>query len=200
MFAVTVFQDQTLARTCIQSLKKFYSDPIVCFADGTQDEAFENFCKDQDVSYIEGSRLKLPRYRGAWTRRFMLEFLCTKEQILIKVDPDTVVNSHAVIPEAEAFGTIRNEWVLSGAAVGFRRSCVERIMLSGLLLDPIYETKFYYPRFYPPFLKPGETQSTEMISCQDEITTDVMRRLKIPYSDWPSVSLNNPNAPFFHKP
>jgi hypothetical protein len=186
LFAVTTYKDTALAEVLITSLQYFYPDATILVLDDARE------------------RLKLPQYSGQWTERFLRAFLLTAEEVCIKIDPDTHVNFRAAIPRVPIFSAYRynihGERILAGPAIGFSRATAIDLVLSGLLRDPVYSTKFYYPRFYPPFLKPGEEQSFEMVSCQDEIVTDIVRRLGIPTEEWAAVSLSDSTAPFYHSP
>jgi hypothetical protein len=205
LFCVNTYRDHLLAAECIAALKFWYPEAgIVSISDGTGYPGYDLFCKSVGVEHIFGTRLKLPSSAGRWTERFLKILLSSDHDLVVKVDPDTHINREADLPDAPVFSAFRynyhGERVLAGPAIGFRRDAAQAIVDSNLLLDPVYETKFFYPRFWPPFLKPGEDQSSEMISCQDEITTSVVERLGIEPKEWAAVSLTDPAAPFYHRP
>jgi hypothetical protein len=184
LFVFTVYLEQMeLINHTFGSVERHYPDAqIMLFFDNAE-------------------RLKLPKFAGRWTERYFKSFLETDETLLVKIDPDTVVNRRADFPDAPLFGTRRWQNMLSGAAVGYSRQTVQQIIDSKMLLDEKYTSHWYqYQRFQAPHLRPGETPENTWVSLQDDIITDIASRLNIPITDWPDVSLTDPTAPFYHKP
>ena len=199
MFFMGVYKDQTAAQRCLSELKHFYPDEkVVVISDGIPMEGFLTQGADVRV----GSRLKTPNHRGSWTARFLLNFLGTRDSHVIKIDPDTHVNRRVEIPKADIFSAYRysnGKRILAGPAIGFSRKAAMMIMLSGFLYDSKYSAGEYaYHRFYPPRLKEGEEQSHELVSLQDDISTDVVNRLNIETLEWSDISLTDPSAAFYH--
>lgn len=199
MFCIGVYRDDELAKQCIAGIQRNYPDSILCISDGIAHPDLEKFCAQRQVQYVLGSRLKLPAFRGAWTERFFLYFLGSDDPLMIKIDPDTRVNRAAVIPAAPVFAAYRQGAVLNGWAIGFTRDTVSRIVRSGFLHDLKYDSSSYaYHRFMPPRLREGETESCEAVALQDDITTDVVRRLGIVPQEWDEVSGTDQSAAFYH--
>lgn len=204
MFFVGVYKDQKEARQCIAGLKHYYpEEKIVPISDGTHDSTYEAFCEQVGVDYRVGQRLKLPDFRGAWTERFLHLLDETDDERIIKIDPDTQVNARVEWPDAEIFSSWRDsngKRILAGPVIGFTRRAARDIIDSGFMLDWKYKANEYtYYRFYPPRLKEGEEQNTELVSLQDEITTDVVERLGIEPIKWEHISLTDTTAAFYRR-
>lgn len=205
MFYLGVYKDQQQAQTCIESLQAFYSDPILSIADGTRNTDYARFCSEKGVTYIEGQRLKLPRFRGQWTERYLKEFLSSDEPFIIKLDPDTRVNRRVdSFPDADVFGPFRHtdsgKHRLDGSAVGYSRAAAEKILASALLRDAEYAKPIYsHHRFAPPLLRKGEELDHTAVSLQDEIMADICRRLSLRVVEWGEASLENNSAAFYHR-
>lgn len=206
LFYVGVYRDQDAATKTITNLRFFYPQAqVFSISDGVENQDYEHFCKIARVSYAVGTRLKIPKFSGRWTERFLKIFLASKHDVCIKVDPDTRVTRATDLPDAPIFsawrGSVTGKRVLAGPAIGFSRAAAAQIIESKLFLDPKYSAKEYaYRRFGPTLLKSGETPSSELISLQDEITTDIVERLGIQPFEWDAVSLTASDAPFSHNP
>jgi hypothetical protein len=205
LFYVGVYRDQDAATKTITNLRYFYPQAqVFSISDGVKDDQFERFCKVTRVSYAVDDRVKLMKFCGMWTSRFLKVFLASKHDVCIKVDPDTAVQRATEIPDAPVFSVFRpsvsGKRILGGPAIGFSRSAAQRIIDSKLLLDPKYNSYEYaYRRFGPALIKPGELPSHELVALNDEITTDVVERLGIQPLQWDAVSMTDPAAPFYHK-
>lgn len=205
MFFIGVYKDQNVARQCIANIKYHYpNEKIVSISDGTHDSTYEAFCEQVGVDYRIGQRLKTPGYRGAWTERFLHLLEETNDEYVVKIDPDTVVSARVEWPDAEVFSSFRyypnGRRILAGPLIGFSRLAAKHIIESGFMLDMKYTANEYtYHRFFPPRLKEGEEPNTELVSMQDEITTDVVERLGIAPTEWEHISLTNTSAAFYHR-
>jgi hypothetical protein len=205
MFYLGVYKDQAKAKACIESLQALYADPILSISDGSKDADYSRFCIERGVSHIDGARLKLPQFAGLWTERYLEEFLVSSEPFVVKLDPDTKVQ-HKVesFPDADVFCTFKYSHsgakFFSGAALGCSRAAAERILASKLLRDGEYTKPSYaYHRYFPPLLKKGEELETTAISLQDEILTDISKRLLLQVVEWSDISLENKSAAFYHE-
>jgi hypothetical protein len=205
MFFIGVYRDQKKAKECIAALRSFYDDdPILSIADGTKDIDYSSFCLDTDVRYYEGARLKLQKFGGLWTERYLEEFIDSGERFVVKLDPDTeVLRKVEKFPDAEVFCQFKRTHAgtsLAGAAIGWSRAAAEKVLQSKLLRDGEYTKNIYaYHRFTPPMLKPGEELEHNPIALQDEILTDVCKRLALRVKQWPDVSLENKSSAFYHE-
>lgn len=134
------------------------------------------------------NRLKLPQFAGRWTERWMLSALATPADIVIKVDPDTIVcRPLEDFPSADMFGAFSQRQRfkgIMGGAVGFQRSAVQQIVDSKFLLDKKYTESLYAFGEY----RPGRDQ-TEIMSLQDPIVFDVALRLGLTTSPWSDVHM-----------
>lgn len=78
-----------------------------------------------------------------WTKRFLRVFLTESADILIKIDPDTVIKTLPDMPpKCDVAGDFRKTnigWVWFGACQYYTRNAVERI-----LSDPLYVGKCVY--------------------------------------------------------
>lgn len=163
-FAMTTYQDGELAKKSIRALREFYpKSPVV-------------LCSDED------ERLKLPELCGAWTERWMKGCMKTDADIIVKLDPDTrAYNRVSEWPESDVFGVwapigvyaaLGAPHTIYGAAIGFQRHGVKRILDSGLLRDSKYK-KFAW----------------EGVSIQDPIVTDIVKTLGLSVSPWSGLHI-----------
>jgi hypothetical protein len=169
-FAITSYEDSVLAAQSAAAAKTLYPSAQIV-----------------QLSDLAPNRLKLPQFAGAWTERWMKATLATNADIIIKIDPDTrAYNAVTTFPTTDIFGQIAENgiyWnvkgVIHGAAIGFQRSAIQKIVDSGLLLDKKYTTKPYlYSR-----------DMTEAISLQDPIVHDVALRLGLTMGAWAGLQL-----------
>jgi hypothetical protein len=130
-------------------------------------------------------RLKLPSYRGRWTERWMRRALETGAEIIVKIDPDTRCYRRIEFPGSEVFGQIAPQvafgipGVIFGAAIGFSRKAILKILNSGFLLDQKYSADPYR------YAKNGE-----VLSLQDGIVSDIVKRLGLSFAVWPGLRIN----------
>lgn len=133
--------------------------------------------------------LKVPEWFGFWTQRWMYAALECKNDIIVKIDPDTrAVNAVTEFPETDIFGYTAPKntyWpgskaIICGAAIGFYRDVVERIIYSGDLRDDKYSFAPYASEMGTP-AKP--------VSLQDAITADVIKRHGFTTGDWPGLHI-----------
>jgi hypothetical protein len=139
------------------------------------------------------NRLKLPQFAGRWTERWMEAALATSADIIIKVDPDTlVIRPLADFPEADMFGVASKrrlcKGVILGGAYGFRRSAVEKIVGSRLLLDGKYTSTASMDYIFCEY-RPG--RKLEILSLQDPIVFDVVTLLGLTTAPWADVYMYN---------
>lgn len=207
MFFVGVYRDQRLAETAIDALQRFYQAKILSIADGTHDPGYAAFCAERGVDYRERERVKVPRFAGLWTQRYLEAFLESGEKLLVKIDPDTKVNFGTDFPKSELFCHVQKlhvpnrDFIYHGGAMGFGRLCAKHLVESGFLLDRRYSYGDYaYHRFHGPYLQPGEEDlPDDLVSMQDRIVTEVAGRLGIEALDWEGISQTDLSAPFFHR-
>lgn len=169
-FAITSYEDSDLAVKSIAALRKLYPTATIVF-----------------LSDLPPNRLKLPQFCGAWTERWMKAALGTDAEIIVKIDPDTRAFVAATeFPGADIFGQIAKngiyysvKGVIHGAAIGFQRSAVEKIVQSGLLLDKKYTVQ--------PYVTNRDLRET--ISLQDPIVHDVAVRLGLTMAAWDGLHI-----------
>jgi hypothetical protein len=169
-FAITSYQDAALATKTAAALKALYPNATIVRA-----------------SDLPPHRLKLPQFSGQWTERWMKGALATPADIIVKIDPDTrAYNAVATFPTTDIFGQIAKngvyynlKGVIHGAAIGFKRSAVEKIVESGLLTSVKYTVKPYVT----------SRDSTETISLQDPIVHDIALQLGLTMGAWPGLSI-----------
>jgi hypothetical protein len=167
-FALTSYQDADLALKSIAALQRTYPGAAILHLSDLQ------------------VRLKLPQFAGQWTERWMKAALATDADIIVKVDPDTRAYAAAQWPGEDIFGqravngTYWNvKGVLHGAAIGFKRSAVEKIVSSGLLRDVKY-TKHPYVT---------SRDEAETISLQDPMVHDIAQRLGLTEGEWDGLAI-----------
>jgi hypothetical protein len=169
-FVITSYQDSVLAAQSAAAAKTLYPSAQIV-----------------QLSDLPPNRLKLPQFSGQWTERWMKAALATNADIIIKIDPDTrAYNAVTTFPTTDIFGQIAQngiygglKGVIHGAAIGFQRAAVEKIVASGLLSDKKYTVKPY-----------TTTRGlTETISLQDPIVHDVATRLGLTMGAWAGTSI-----------
>jgi len=83
------------------------------------------------------------KLRVEWTKRFLRRFLQESHDVLVKIDPDTVIKKLPDMPaDCDVAGDFRKSsvgWVWLGACQYYTRSAVEKI-----LSDPLYINGCYY--------------------------------------------------------
>lgn len=181
-------EDTRLIKECISSIKKFYPNvKIFCITDGID----RDDVKDLFHFYIKGERIKLMRYGGLWTLRFLNYFYNNyQEQYLLKIDADTLfVNSFKKeFPSEGLFGNIENVkskndlcWkYLQGGCIGFERQSIKEIINSNLLLDNKYKKLEYaYRRYLGIHRRNYEKETQEILSVEDRILFEICDRLDI---------------------
>lgn len=194
-FFLGVYKDQSLAKTSIQKLKLFYPQAdIISISDGVEDADYAEFCADYKVNYWVRERLKTMQFGGLWTAQFLTAMLWSEADILIKLDPDSGINSQldpSTFPNADLFGNLRvagGRPHIQGGFIAFRRAAARAIIESKLLGSSEYCTTHYsYPRFMPPYLQQGEQFSTEWLTCEDVILWDVIQKLGLKVAEYDQV-------------
>lgn len=169
-FVLTSYKDADLSVKTIEALVKVYPGASIIH-----------------LSDSAPNRLKLPQFAGAWTERWMKAGLGTNADIIVKLDPDT--RAYVAVtdfPATDIFGQVAvngTYWdvkgVIHGAAIGFKRSAVEKIVQSGLLHDKKYTTHPYVT----------SRDLTETISLQDPIVHDIAVRLGLSEGNWPGLQI-----------
>jgi hypothetical protein len=113
---------------------------------------------------------------GAWTLRYLNAFMATDGDILIRMDPDSLMlRPFAFIPETEYFGMMFADQYIHGGCKGYSRSYVQRIIDSELLLLEKYKGNEY------------KCGNTNLVSC-DLVCMDIAITLNATISNWTEVS------------
>lgn len=113
---------------------------------------------------------------GAWTLRYINTFMATDGDILIRMDPDSLMlRAFSYIPDVEYFGMMFNNQYIHGGCKGYSRGFVQRILDSGLLLSEEYKNSIY------------KCGNTNLASC-DLISMDVAIKLNATITHWTEVS------------
>lgn len=173
-FAITTYKDVELAETVISEIRQYFPEsPIIQLS---------------DIPH----RLKVPKFGGAWTKRYLSSFMAKcSSPLLIKIDPDCGVYKNLTsFPSTELFGQYDKNKVLYGGILGFSREAVKKILDSKLLDDSEYlkpKNEYKYHRFIPPNLKAGEVRDPIVVSRQDIILGDVVSRLALTTAEWNDV-------------
>ncbi len=170
-FAITTYQEPAeLVAKSVAALKASYPDASIV-----------------QLSDLPPNRLKLPQFAGAWTLRWMEASLKTNADVIVKVDPDTrAYKAVTEFPKTDIFGQVAKngvyynlKGVIHGAAIGFQRSAVQKIVDSGLLFDKKYTAS--------PYLYTRDEK--EAISLQDPIVHDVAIRLGLTMGSWDGLQI-----------
>lgn len=199
-FFMGVYKDQELAKHNIKDIRNIYGDSvdIISISDGVCDRDFESFCDKHSVYYEEGDRRAKAELGGGWTLRMLETSLRVSDfDILVKIDPDTQIKRvFRYIPDSDYFGNIRNGNHLQGGCKGLKRSAVDKILSSGLLLDTKYcsNTEYAYCRFLPPYIRVDEDKSNESLSVEDFILWDVAKILELSIEEWNDIKCFTANG------
>jgi hypothetical protein len=163
----------------------WYREPLELIAESI--DALGEHYPDADLALVNENkeRLKLPQFAGQWSERWMRRAIDTGAEIIVKIDPDTRCYRRAEFPSADVFGEIAPavcfgiEGVIFGAAIGFSRSAILKILESGYLFDKKYcEDPYRYAR------------DGEIVSLQDAIVSDIARRLGLRFAAWRGLRIN----------
>jgi hypothetical protein len=190
-FLFHVYRDELLAERLMTQLRGIYpSADIICISDGRPVSGFFQICTQQRVTYLAGDRLKRMATGAAWVERMITAFLTrSNAETLIKLDPDSQMHrAFKTIPAADWFGQINLKGFyrprVRGGCMGFSRLLLEKILMSNLLVNPIYgKLPFGYQR-YGVFRKHGEAYSDEWIASMDCILADICFRLGVEPVAW----------------
>lgn len=200
-FFLGVYKDQDLAKKRIATLRRIFPKSVILsVSDGVDDAAYEAACRANRVFYTLGKRIKTQGFGGQWLERALLTF--TRQgsgSHLIKIDPDTGVFRPALAtPETDVFGSYTlgpyGLTDIASGVFGMTRVAALRILGSKLLQDPKYAAPEYsYARFAFPFIKRDEAFEPVQITMEGRILADVVKRLDLTISTWPSaISIPGP--------
>lgn len=146
---------------------------------------------EADVIHIPDlppNRVKPLKFAGLWTQRYLAAALETSADIIIRIDPDTLIyRKLTTFPTADIFGGISQgtRWHVMGGAIGFQRNAAERIVASKILLEEKYTSLYYGNLEIRHGLKP------EFMAIQDLIMADVIERLSLTVERWTEVYMYN---------
>ncbi len=188
MFIVNVYKDNHLAKILINQLANLGYEVII-IGDGVK---LEDYLKQG--LYFELDRAKQQGTKGLWTKRYLEIFLeHSQDDHLLKVDTDTCIWRHFVLPSGEfdLFGNIEHRKYkhpyVRGGCIGFTRNAAQVIVDSGLLLDDCY--MLYTYQRYLHCRWEHEEKSDERITLQDWIVGDIAYRLGLVLKEWDEVSI-----------
>lgn len=144
----------------------------------------DQHCPDASLIMLpDVPRLK-DKLTGEWSQRYLEWALATGAESIVKLDPDSCVWRRMTIPQADWFGTLsKSGTFIRGGGCGFSRPAAQRLVESGLLLNP---SPHSYPR-YSEFRWPHEENDATPLSCQDPIVGDAMAILGIQPTPWAEV-------------
>jgi hypothetical protein len=162
-FAINVHRDEKLLKHCLRALKTQHPEATVLVI--------------PDVP-----RLKVPKFGGLWTKRYLEKLVETGADHVFKLDPDMYfVAPIKELPDAEVFG---RHWLFEDGTqqivaecMGWTREGAQKMLDANLWEDEKYkkpEGHFAYERY------PGE----ELVSVQDTIVMDIILKLGMTHAEW----------------
>lgn len=185
-----IYNEFELAKRLVSQIQYHYSDiQVICVADGL-DASFLN----SNTTYIQGERLHLQEFGGAWVKRMFLSFLeHSSAKAMIRVEPDTWINrKFNQLPGREVAGNIlvaNDKNYVHGGCAYFTREAIEKICTSNLLDNSKYitDSQFSYNRFQFPYLFGDEQPNNEVHIAEDIIYSDVVQQLNLNVEQWDGV-------------
>lgn len=195
-FLFAVYQEFDLATRLLDQIKQFYpTADVVCVTDGTHDPVFESICELRRAEYIKGEQRKLRQLGGSWIERlYQAAIDNSSADLIVQLDPDSfILRQFNYFPNADVSGSIvvgNNGYsFLQGGCKLYKRETLRKILESGLLQDTEYavNSKYYYQRYMPPYLMPGETPSLQLVATEDHILTNIFTRLNLQVEEWSDV-------------
>jgi hypothetical protein len=164
-FAMNVFKDKHLGEVCKASLREFHPD-------------------DPFFVIPDEPRLKLPKFGGLWTKRYLEMLVQTGCDHLIKIDPDQRVRGKMDgFPDADLFGELFEKGAGSpapgvyGYCKGWSLSAARRMLEANLWEDPKYKQEDMWWSYRKEY-------SEELVSLQDPIVGDISLRLGMTLAPW----------------
>ena len=130
----------------------------------------------------------MPERGAEWWERTFKAGLALGTEYILKVDPDTRFNRPiASWPEFDCFGTVTclgsDREHVQGGVQGFRRGAVERIVASGLCLNPRFREVAFWA-WDPGMVR--EWTRTGYLST-DQTLRVLLLELGLTWGDWPEV-------------
>lgn len=190
LFHVYANEEIVSAKTLVQDLRKFYPDSqIICIFDGYKNFEVKQYLELNSVTVVEGKNLKPQKNGAAYIIRFLEKFLeLSNSEILIKVDPDTLVlRQFKEFPDLDVdiAGTLlQNEGIqfVSGGCIWIKKKTVSTILNSRILLDSRY-------KLLPIFSYKIPT-SDELSLAEDRVLSQVASVLNLKQDNWIEVLCN----------
>jgi hypothetical protein len=184
-FGVTVYREPpTQLDDCLARVRAVYErESVFVISDGNDDRGYRECCRRHRAGYYPGERLKVATCGAQWWQRFFEIALARPADFVFKMDADTWLHRpFAGFPKWDVFGTVDRDFEIQGGMQGFRRSTVQKIVTSGICLDPVYKD----PARWGPPRTVKYTQSTGQISS-DHSLAHIVRRLGLTWGDWAEV-------------
>lgn len=183
MIFLGVYDDWIKATFTVKQLLAKTEEKIVVRFDGQKNPLSSEFPCEKRVFLVWGSeRLKQRGYGGRNAHNYLNLYLSfSKDDTLIKIDPDTGVNRAPILPDSFDVASnvldLGEDKYLQGGAMAFSSYAAHRIIDSKILLDDKYKGLDWCYRW----------QRKEWIPCEDKILYDVIQRLKLNLVDWNDV-------------
>jgi len=179
-FILHVYKDDRPALLLLRQIRYLYPEAcIAAILDGVRPKGFAEVCDRYHVLVIEGDRLKLPQYGGAWLKRMLEIAQVLPGDVTIKLDPDSWLwRRFNYFPQSELFGTCRPYHprqivMVRGGCQGWSNGAIDRVLDSGILDDPRYCSEYF------SYEKHGER-----LMAADYIVGDLIARLGLSFADW----------------
>lgn len=160
-FAINVYRDTALLPHCLRAVKTQHPEATV-------------------LVIPDSPRLKLPKFGGLWTKRFLEQLVETKADYVFKLDPDRYFTAPIKdLPDADVFG---RHWTFEdgtqqivGECMGWSRQGARKMLLANLWEDPTYKQcggHYAYQRH------------GELVSVQDTIVMDIILKIGLKHEEW----------------
>ncbi|MBL4672052.1 MAG: DUF4214 domain-containing protein [Arenicella sp.] len=141
-FFMGTYKDAERAEGALSRLRQHYPNAALQIrSDGDPDPANERLSKRFKANYTEGERLYPIENGGALVAKTFELFLRQPRAFFLKIDPDTSIDRRFdyLLDQVAVFGSLqhtRARLSVQGGFTGATRETVEKIVDSGLLLDP----------------------------------------------------------------
>jgi hypothetical protein len=174
---------------CLERIRRHLpNSSVAIFLNGELRLDLRGAFRDFGVEVFEGDNFANNQQWTLWWLRMLFWFQRSKQQVCLKLDPDTMVDAQPrYFPQAHYFGDVHTAMVriqlneywypsempfIQGGIVGLSINAVEKLIEAKLLHPPKYES------WCPPI-------SPDLIFMEDHLIAAALRQLDINPVQWP---------------
>lgn len=181
-FIVNFYNEIHIIERCLSSIRCHYpNSELILISDGNNDPELKNIAERCSARLVLDVRLKTLRHGGRWVHRYCNEFYKGISDLLIKVDPDSIMHrKFTEIPASDYFGPLVPGWpfpLINGSCKGFSRKLASLIVENKLALSRHYVGNAQFKRGF-------DRQISEDLICMD-----IVNKTKTVFSDWSEINI-----------